>query len=127
MSSLDLLGFGALIVEPPDDQVRARDDDEGGHEADHDANLVGGAGAGVERARGLVGGHYRVEGLLVLEKAIAEKASFVADCCECAGVDGMHVVQGARLPLKMRLATGCDSPFIAGVGVLPADAICCDE
>ncbi len=63
MSSLDLLGFGALIVEPPDDQIRARDDDEGGHEADHDANLVRGAGTGVIRARGLVGGHCGVEGI----------------------------------------------------------------
>ncbi len=59
----------------------------------------------------------------MLEKAITEKARFVGDGCECVGIDGMHVVQGARLPLKMRLAAGWDSPFIASAGVLPADAI----
>ena len=63
----------------------------------------------------------------MLEKTITKKARFVGDGCECAGIDGMHVVQGARLPLKMRLAAGCDSPFIEGAGVLTADAICCDE
>ena len=57
MSSLHFAGLGALIVDPPDDKVRACDDDESGHEADHDADLMRSPGAGVERARGFVVGH----------------------------------------------------------------------
>ena len=45
--SFHLFDLGALVVDPPDDQVNGCDEDEGRHEADHDANLVSGPRAGV--------------------------------------------------------------------------------
>ena len=51
-SSFHLFSLGALVVDPPDDQVRGCDDDEGRHEANHDANFVSGPRAGVIRGCG---------------------------------------------------------------------------
>ena len=57
MSSLHFFCLGALVVDSPDDQVAACDDDEPRHEAKHDADLVRSPRAGVERARGFIVGH----------------------------------------------------------------------
>ena len=57
MSSLNFLGLGALIIELPNDQVRGSDDDEGGHEANHDADFVRRSRARMKRARGFIVGH----------------------------------------------------------------------
>lgn len=57
MSSLDFPGLGALVVDPPDDQIYDCDDDEGGYEASHDADLMRSPRAGVKRARRFVIGH----------------------------------------------------------------------
>ena len=57
MSSLDFSGLGALVVDPPDDQVYDWDEDEGGYEASHYADLMRSPRAGVKRARRFVISH----------------------------------------------------------------------
>ena len=59
MASLHFPGLGALVVDPPDDQVYDRENDEGDYEASHDADLMRSPRAGVKRARRSVIGHYQ--------------------------------------------------------------------
>ena len=57
MSSLHFSGFGALVVDPPGNQVHECDDDEGGYEANHDADLMCSSRASVKRTRRFIIGH----------------------------------------------------------------------
>ncbi len=57
MSALHFPGLGALVVDPPNDQVCDCDDDEGGYEASHYADLMRSPRAGVKRARRFIIGH----------------------------------------------------------------------
>ena len=57
MSTLHFPGFGALVVDLPEDQIYDGDEDEGGYEADHDTDLMRSSRAGVKGARRLIIGH----------------------------------------------------------------------
>lgn len=50
MSALHFSGLGALVVNPPDDQIYDCDDEKAGYETSHDADLMRNARAGVKGA-----------------------------------------------------------------------------
>lgn len=57
MSTLHFPSLGALVVDLPEDQIYDSDEDEGGYEASHDADLMRGPRAGVKRARRFIVAH----------------------------------------------------------------------